>query len=442
MADAAPLDKLPEQLAKLAACVADSADSVKKVSIERCFLPLGRASFLQIPEARMVWRLSMTRKESKTYFFIFTSEKPPYVSLDVLVETSIRLGLPDEAPLGAPDPSQVHVRYPDFFVSDLNEEEFVKFTPPGSTRKNALVLKVGETLGGFLGVRFGEKNQILYSPNKMPGRVQSGPYSLQPFLELIAAIRNWSKSGSPGGEYIQVGVSSQGTVVREIVNKVIEGYTACCEALATRPLIPLPGMEGDSYQIAEYGADLELKLRIDGSLSEKPEQERFCIQLRLRVENSNKPVVEGILAPARLFVSGPLYDSFLENLASFGGSAYLANMLGPLIREDSYEVRRLRAQEFARSAHADSSILLAGSGLDADLYLLLLRGSLYEVPVTLLSVAEFNTESPEEVSWNLEGIMMRLAGFAGDSNTTTIESEDADLVFPIIENIKRWGEFL
>jgi hypothetical protein len=71
-----------------------------------------------------------------------------------------------------------------------------------------------------------------------------------------------------------------------------------------------------------------------------------------------------------------------------------------------------------------------------------MRGSLYDAPVTLLWVAEFSTKSQAEVSWNLEGQMETLAGFAGDSGNITIEREAADFIFPIIKNIKRWGEFL
>jgi hypothetical protein len=390
----------------------------------------------------MAWRLFVSTKDSETFFFFFTRDKPPYVTLEALVQTSIRLGLPGEAPQPGPSSLPLWVRYPDFFLTDLSADDFARLTPPGATRKDTAILRVGEKEDRILAVRFAKTTQILYNTDNVTARVQNGPYSLQPFLDLIAAIRGWSDRGSPAGSDVEVGSSDQGMVVHGILNKVIEGYLACRSELAKRHLTSVVSTEGDIYHIGEYRADLELKLKDDGSLAEKADEERFRLQLRLRVQGLDQPAAELVLAPAGLLISGPLYDSFFDNLTGFDGSTFLAARLGTLIHESSWQARGLRAQEFARSARKDSSILLAGSGLDAPLYLLLMRGSLYDAPVTLLWVAEFSTKSQAEVSWNLEGQMETLAGFAGDSGNITIEREAADFIFPIIKNIKRWGEFL
>src|SRR5262249_19297771 len=154
------------------------------------------------------------------------------------------------------------------------------FGPPDATRENTIFFKLGsgQNILAISNPELGKKATLRYSPERIPGPVetQNGKYSLVPFLDLTWTLRDWLTQEKPSSAAIRLlGAPSNDTPVHEILTALLQAYVDSSESLANSASddLFLP------YVIDRYDLSLNLRLRADGSLAEKKEEEQFRLIL-------------------------------------------------------------------------------------------------------------------------------------------------------------------
>ncbi|HEX7312731.1 MAG TPA: hypothetical protein VF297_02360 [Pyrinomonadaceae bacterium] len=385
MSTRTPLVKLPEQLKALTDKIPVAGRLVTALSVDRWTLPPGRAEVNYLNAARIGLRLFFAKTGSTTVFFIFRKKSETWVMLEALVTLELH-----SAPVSEPTPvlsvEEITrlVTIPAFMWVDLTEADAAKFGPPGATPLNTVFFRLGAEGKDVFAVKSpetGKKATLLYSPGGVPGEVEpkGGKYSLRPFLEMVRTLRDWIAQEKPAFEtYKGVGLPTEDTPVHEILTRLLQAYVVSHNSL--KPDAAPPPLR-QSYRIAGYGATLKMRLKADGTLAQKKEEEQFQLAVEMKLTTGETPTASVTLAPPDFLIAGPLYDAFFSELEAPAGYEAIA-------RAGNIPVSEVR--KFLAAARPGSAIFRVSRGSDSDTDILVLTGgTLSGGPATLIVEAEF-----------------------------------------------------
>ena len=427
-----PLESLPEQLSLLTGAVARAGVEVAEASRRSVYRPSGFARMYLLQSAIATWRLKISR--TKTHRFIFVYRKSEtFVVMEAAVECRLLPSAP-EPRRGAGNTPQWQVSYPQFLLTGLTDEEFSRFAPPDFDPAKTVVAVLDPHGQDLLGVEFGKKPRIRYSPGRLPGPVEQGKYSLRPLLNLIEAAQRWDDGDWPiaASRPPQDGGNE---AVKEVLQSFAEAYRQIAEQLDSTPTVAIGDVDLARYRIASYSADITVKLNSDGELAQDADEEEQRVGLTLRISDAEPDVGHVVPALPVMEVRGDLYNSFFETLTSAARS--FCPFLG--LRPEF----QAAASKFLETAREDTLIFFADNDRDLNIYLFRMRGIRLDTPMTLLFVGVFEQPSDTRVSWSVEHASNRtIVLFSGPGDGIIVQKEDARYFLRALENVKRWEEML
>jgi len=407
MATPEPLAELPKDITSLTGLVPEIGRGLTSVSVDRWFREPSLAEINYLRTIDLDWQISFTKSGASTIFFIFHKKKEDWVMLDANVSLNVRIANTQE-PRPRPAVENIHrrVRFPTFFWADPSASEITTFGPPGATRENTIFFKLGsgENIFAISNPELGKKATLRYSPERIPGPVepQNGKYSLAPFLDLTATLRNWLLLDKPSSAAIELeGTPSKDTPVHEILTALLQAYVDSNDSLAKSPAddLFLP------YVIDRYDFSLNVRLRADGSLAESKEEEQFRLILDASTKNGPPPVTSVDLLPPDFLIGGALFDAFFSALQPPGAVQALADALG---------INPGFVRPFIADAKSTAIIFRIDRDEDEDEDVMVLSGELLGSPTTLIVRALFRVKAekdPPTVELNEDSVeILRITG--------------------------------
>jgi hypothetical protein len=383
MATPEPLAELPKDITTLMAMIPRIGRNLTSVSVDRWFREPSVAEINYLRTIAVDWQISFSKSATSTILFIFRRKKETWVMLEANVSMGVRVANPIEPrPKPGIEDVQRMVRFPTFFWVDPSDSEVSVFGPPGSTKKNTVFFKLGpagQNILAILNPESGKKAMLRYSPKAIAGQVepQSGKYSLAPFLDLTWTIRDWLAQNKPASAAVKLdGVPSRDTPVHEILTALLQAYVDSSETLAK-------SFSNDlfvAYLIDSYKIALNLRLRADGSLAEKKEDEQFRLMVHATTTAGPPPVTSVDLGPPDFLIDGKLFDAFFSALRPPSAMQALAERLG-------IDPGFLRP--FVVDAKANAVIFRIKRAKDHDDDIMVLSGQLLGVETTLIIEASF-----------------------------------------------------
>lgn len=431
------LEELPEQLAGLVNAVAMSSVAVVNGSKAIRTWPVQFEEAYSMPFAAMNWRLFFSTTATSVIFFFFRTNTT-FISVDVRVSASLTPSADNSRSIAAALGPGLKISFPTFLVTNLTDEEFVLFAPPGATRQNTLILALDPNQASLLAISFNAANRVRFSPNRVPGAVEQGNYSLAPLLTVIEILGHWDDKRWPlGPPVLEQGIANP--IVNSIVARLTEAYTDITANLLKVPPALIGAVDLSCRNFSKYGAELSVSLRADGTLATSAEEERSVVSLKFIVPDSenNTPVV----LPHFLVLqaTGSLYDSIFETLLGDGLGA-----VSELLRLQDPQVARPLTTEFLDSARGSASFLPIDRQPPSRRYLAVLHGQLFghDATTTLICTFEFAQTSETSVSWLEDGDTEPVALFQGSAEDVKLDQDSADQLFPLFINIEHWRNIL
>ena len=359
------------------------------VSVNRWFKEPSLAEVNYLRTIDLDWQISFTKSGTSTILFFFHKKKEDWVMLDASVSLNVRIANTQE-PRPRPAIEDIHrlVRFPTFFWVNPSDAEITTFGPPGATRGNTIFFKLGsgENIFAISNPELGKKATLRYSPQRIPGQVepQDGKYSLAPFIDLTLTLRDWLLKDKPASAAIElVGAPSKDTPVHAILTALLQAYVDSNESLATAPSddLFLP------YVIDRFDFSLNVRLRADGSLAEKKEEEQFRLVLDASTKSGPPPVTSVDLLPPDFLISGALFDAFFSALQPPSAVQALADALG---------INPGFVRPFIADAQSTAIIFRIDRDDDLDEDVMVLSGQLTGSPTTLIVKASFRVRAEKD----------------------------------------------
>jgi hypothetical protein len=359
------------------------------VSVDRWFREPSLAEINYLRTIDLDWQISFIKSGTSTIFFIFHKQKETWVMLDASVSLNVRIANTLE-PRPRPAIEDIHrmVRFPTFFWADPSDSEISTFGPPGATRGNTIFFKLGsgQNIFAISNPELGKKATLRYSPGRIPGPVepQDGKYSLAPFLDLTRTLRDWLARDKPSSAAIRlVGAPGKDTPVHQILTALLQAYVDSSESLAKASSddLFLP------YVIDRYHLSLNLRVRADGSLAEKKEEEQFRLILDASIKNGPPPESSVDLMPPDFLIGGALFDAFFSALQPPSAVQALANALG---------INPGFLRPFIADAKSTAIIFRIDREEDRDEDLMVLSGELTGSQTTLIIKAFFRVKAERD----------------------------------------------
>lgn len=433
-----PLAELPKEITALSSLIPKIGHTFTATSVDRWFKSSGLAEINYLRSVVGTWRINFSKSGTSTILFIFRRKKEPFVILDAQVSVSIRTTSPiEQQPTPALHEIQRRIEYPTFLWTDPTEAEVIFFGPPGATLENTVFFKLGSTGENILAImnpELGKRATLRYSPNRIPGPVEpkSGKYSLRPFLDLTSTIRDWlSKDKPTTTATLTVGTPRQRTVVHQILTALLQAYVDSNKALKTPEM---PAVFQD-YMIGKYEFALKLRLKADGSLAEKKEEEQFQLVIDAGITSATPPVASVVVEAPDFLVDGPLYDAFFSSLtppSAYGAIARALRLSPPSPPEI--------VRPFLIAAKSGAAIFRSGREDGRDKDIMILSGDLTGSPSIVIINAEFKVDAernPPKVE--LHESSVRAERFEGpDPGAAEISFEFIEYHLLLASSIRRW----
>ena len=429
-----PLAKLPEEITALSGLIPKVGHTFTSTSVERWFKQPGLAEINYLRSVVATWRINFSKTGTSTILFIFRRKKEPFVMLDATVSLAIRVASPIEPqPAPAIHEIQRRVTYPTFLLPDPTDAEIALFGPPGSTRDNTVFFKLGssgENILAILNPELGKNAKLRYSPKGVPGAVEpkDGKYSLRPFLDLTSTIRDWLAQKKPTVTGTQMtGTPMQTTVVHEILTALLQAYVDSNQALKTPEMMDV----FQQYLIGKYEFALKLRLKADGSLAEKKEEEQSQLMIDGSINSGTPPVASVVVEAPDFLVDGPLFDAFFSSLTPPSAVDAIA---GELHLHPNF------VRPFLHSAKEGAAIFRSGHEDGRDQDILVLTGNLTGSPSVVIINAEFRVNvdrDPPKVELFVGSV--RAVRFEGpDPGSEVIRFEFIKYYILLASSIHRW----
>jgi hypothetical protein len=333
--------------------------------------------------------------------------------LDAGVSVNVRVANPVE-PRPRPAIDEIHrmVRFPTFFWADPSDSDISTFGPPGATRDNTVFFKLGSAQNIFAisNPELEEDATLRYSPGGVPGPVepQDGEYSLAPFLDLTFTLRDWLARDKPSSAAISLtGTPSRDTPIHEILTTLLQAYVDSNESLAKASSDDLFA----PYVLDRYDLSLNVRIRADGSLAEKKEDEQFRLVIDATTKNGPPPVISVDLMPPDFLIGGSLFDAFFSAFLDPSGVQALASELHITPAES--------LRPFIADAKSTAVIFRIDRDEDHDDDVVVLSGNLRGTQTTLIIKASFRVNADKDPpSVRLLNDEIRILKISGDGEPT------------------------
>ena len=429
-----PLAKLPEEITALSRLIPKVGHTFTSSSVDRWFKPAGLSEINYLRSVVATWRINFSKSGTSTILFIFRRKKEPFVMLDAKVSLSIRTTSPiEQQPTPALHEIQRRVRYPSFLWTDPTDAEVTLFGPPGATRENTVFFKLGGSVENILGImnpELGKKATLRYSPKRIPGAVEpsDGKYSLRPFLDLTSTIRAWLSQNKPTTTATQtVGTPMQTTVVHQILTALLQAYVDSNAALKTPEMMDV----FQDYLIGKYEFALKLRLKSDGSLAERKEDEQFQLLIDAGISSATPPVASVVVEAPDFMVDGPLFEAFFSSLTPPSAVEAIA---------DELQLHPGFVRPFLIAAKPGAAIFRSGRKDGRDRDILVLSGDLTGSPSIVIINAEFKVDAdrdPPRVEL-LESSVNAVRFVGSDPGSAVIRFETIEYYILLASSIRRW----
>lgn len=429
-----PLAKLPEEITSLSSLIPKVGHAFTSTSVDRWFKEPHFSEINYLRSVVATWRINFSRSGTSTILFIFRRRKEPFVMLDATVSLSVRTTTPIEQQLTpALHEIQRRVMYPTFLWTNPTDAEIALFGPPGATLGNTVFFKLGSSAENILGImnpELGKRATLRYSPKGVPGAVEpsNGKYSLRPFLDLTSTIRDWLSRNKPTTTATQlVGPPMQTTVVHEILNAFLQAYVDSNKALKTPEMMDV----FQKYLIGKYQFALKLRLRADGSLAERKEEEQFQLVIDAGISSATPPIASVVVEAPDFLVDGPLFDAFFSSLTPVGPVQAIA---------DALRLNPGFVRPFLTAAKPGAAIFRSGRKGDRDRDIMVLSGDLAGSPSVVIINAEFTVDAdrnPPRVEL-LESSVNAVRFIGPDPGSAVIGFEFIEYYLLLASSIRRW----
>ncbi|HEX6044926.1 MAG TPA: hypothetical protein VFZ22_10590 [Pyrinomonadaceae bacterium] len=433
MATPEPLAELPRDITSLTSMIPGIGSKVTAVSVDRWPKLPGLAEINYLRLVKLDWRINFSKTKTSVFFF-FRRRQATWVMLAARVSLNVRAASPLEPrPAPAIDDIRRLVRFPSFFWVDPSAEEIQMFGPPGATKENTVFFKLGSgrNILAITNPELGKKATLRYSRSGIPGPVepQDKKYSLAPFVDLTWTIRDWLAQGKPSSAAIQLtGAPSQDTPVHQIMTALLQAYVDSAASLAAPPANPL----FVSYVLDGYEISLNLRVRTDGSLAEKKEEEAFRVVIAATTKPGPPPMTSVDLEPPDFLINGDLFDAFFSAFTAPDPLKDLADAVG---------VQPGFLRLFLARAKATAAIFRIARREKFDDDLLILSGELAGSPTTLVIKASFSVNAEKDPpSVELKNEPIRVLKIVGDISdpSAKIPFEFVEFYLLLASSLRHW----
>lgn len=439
MSTRSPLEDLPGQLTTFARGIPVAGRLVTSASVSRWALQPGIAEVNYLGAARISLRLFFAKSGTTTIFFIFHKDTGTWVMLEAVVALALRAASEAEpAPVLTLGDIRRLIKVPAFLWVEVTEDEAASFGPPEATRLNTVFFRLGDGGRDVLAVKnpeSGKKATLRYSPGGTQGRVEpvKGRYSLRPFLDMTLTLRDWLAQEKPAFLTLEsAGPPADEATVHRILTTLLQAYVDSNNALApTGVPDDTPPPLRQSYRISSYDVTLKMRLKADGTLAQKEEEEAFQLAADVKLAEEPTRTAAVTLGPPDFLVSGPLYDAFFGELET------------PLAVEAIAGAMHINAgflRPFFASARPASAIFRVNRGPDNDRDILVLPGQLFGEPTTVIVEAEFlvnaKKEPPSVELVNAAPRVVTLKG--GDPGDSDVNYDYAEYFLLLARTIWLW----
>ncbi len=439
MAAPAPISLIPEKIGRLAAGIAAGGLNVTRAFVDRWAGSPETALVGYLRSALCNFRLTFTRSSSKTILFVFRQEGPVKVVFDATVSFEINSSS-DLSPWIPPALSDVGVVLvlPSFLVGVPTRQQLDRFAfGADSTAANTLLLALGPDRSDILAVmnpEAGEDALIRYSPGGNPGPIEpaAARYSLRWVLSFIRTLGSWMESDLSASASRPAVVSQDEESVSGVLYYLLQAFVNASQELSAgaAEAARLPDIFQKTYEVNGYQADLKLRLRPDGKLSDAEDFETTQLTLRLRVRDGEPRIAEITAIPNELAVSGSLAASFFACLQFGVDEETWVSLLG---------VDRVFVGPFFHTAQ-DYAVFRISRDEFADTDVVILRGFLKGVVTTVVLTARFTVDMKKdapEVQLPRQDSIQILA-IAPDEGTATVGFGAVSFLLQYLVNLRRW----
>ena len=433
MATSEPLAKLPKDITSMARMIPGIGSQVTAVSVDRWSKVPGLAEINYLRTVKLDWQISFSKTKTSVFFF-FRRRSETWVMLAASVSLDVRAANPLE-PRPAPAIEVIRrvVTFPNFFWVDPSPDEIKMFGPPGATKENTVFFKLssGRNILAISNPELGKKATLRYSPGGIPGVVepQDKKYSLAPFIDLTWTIRDWLAQGKPSSGAIELtGPPNQDTPVHQILTALLQAYVDSAASLGVSPAHAL----FVSYLIDGYKISLNLRVRADGSLAEKKEEEAFRVIIAAKTKRGPPPTITVDLEPPDFLIGGSLFDAFFSAFTPPEPLRRLAKAVGL----DPGFVRL-----FLASAKSTATVFRIARHKEHDDDLMVLSGELVGSPTTLVIKASFvvkTEKDPPSVELTDETIeVLKIVGDISDPSAK-IPFDFVEYYLMLASSLRHW----
>ena len=434
MATPEPLTQLPKDITGLARMLPSISSQVTSASVDRWAHEPGLAEINYLRSVKLDWQLSFSKSGTSKILFIFRRKKMPWVMLAAGVSLTFRVANPLESrPRPAIEDVRRLVRFPSFFLANPTQEQLTRFAPPGATKENTVMFRLGSgknTLA-ITNPELGKKATLRYSRGEVPGPVepQDGKYSLAQFVDLASTIRDWLANDKPSSAATELtGPPSEDTAVHQILTALLQAYVDSSDGLASA-IVKDPFI---AYVIEGYELSLNLRVREDGSLAEKKEEEAFRVIVDAAVTPGPPPTISVDLEPPDFLISGNLFDAFFSALTPEGPVRALAK---------AAQVNPGFMRLFIAGAKQTATIFRIERDGKRDVDLMILSGELTGSPTTLVIKASFMVKTekdPPSVELDEDSVeILKIVGNASDP-TAQIPFRFVDYYLLLASSLRHW----
>jgi hypothetical protein len=337
------------------------------------------------------------------------------------------------------------------------------FAPPGATGDNTILLRVGADYKDVLAVKNPHRGvevliraRFRYTGNGISEELSPhvGMWPLQPFVNLVEAIRSWISEGPDRGHEVHYRMqdedelSESNRILLQLVQAYCQAVNAVSHPQRERELsaVPTPsegerartirGLLQTSYAVSKYDASVVLRLKQDGALAIDYDDDPFQLLLKLHMSRDKSGALARISVwPPDFLVSGGLRDAFISAISTDENLEMLADLLEiPTVHLEGFLHSldwRTCIFRVRREREHDTNVLVLWGHLDGEWALVMLRAR-FEVHAARTPPAVKLIEDTIE------------ALYRGDPHTTeqVLDGATVEYFLRLITLIKSWKSIL
>ena len=422
-----PIAVLPGEIADVSSAIARGGYLVTRRSAFNWLRTGDTPNAAYLANVRVNLKIFFATRTSSTILFFFHHDGETYIPIEAAIQFRIRPVSEPPAPVPAAIPRSSVL--PSFVMTGLSQTEIASFGPTGATLQNTVFLALGDGSNILAVTNANDRKRaaMRYSPNRIPGPEQNARtgYPVQAFLDLMQTLRAWLDDDTPAGTTLPAIGSSQPNALRQILDALTAAYvdTGAQLAIPGDPLAEAPDWFRKYYRLDNFAASLRLRVKRDGSIAEKPSQERMAIAANLTIGGAS-PASTLTVGDPGFAVTGSLRSAYLDEL-SFDPACtrQLAKML---------DVFDIQVRYYMESARRGAIVLRIRESDNADRAIIWLPGAVAGRPMPLLLSGLFLVkEGPTpSVVVDEDVDIVSLAG--------ALDREEAAPFFTLVSTIQLW----